>query len=304
MVIQKFGMPNIKKMMKIKKLLFSSAVVLLILLPGCSGKNDENSIKVLTLNVAGDNPVDSLNAWSERASIITIFIKNEKPDLIGMQEVLFHQYQLLSSVLEEYSSSAAGSCDGARSGNMNPVFFRNDKFDLVRSKTFWLSENPEEAGSKAWETDLPYIVTWIELADKKSHEHLFLFNTQFPADSVRSRIKSADLLLNTIDSISSGFPFIVTGDFNMLMSGEEYKLLTGPFESVPLLLDSYLTSDRRHTGPAYTYNGFSDTTRAGRVDYIFVKNGINVRSNRTVIRKSHGIYISDHWPVEAVLSLK
>ena len=57
-------------------------------------------------------------------------------------------------------------------------------------------------------------------------------------------------------------------------------------------------------GPAYTFNGFSDNTSAGRIDYIFVRNGMPVLENRTDIKKEHGVYISDHWPVSAIISIR
>jgi len=90
----------------------------------------------------------------------------------------------------------------------------------------------------------------------------------------------------------------------MVHSSRGYSILTGPRESIPLLDDGYAVSDKRHTGPAYTFNGFSDKTRAGRVDYIFVRHGMKVLEHRTHIRKGNGIYISDHWPVTALISIK
>jgi endonuclease/exonuclease/phosphatase family metal-dependent hydrolase len=115
---------------------------------------------------------------------------------------------------------------------------------------------------------------------------------------------SAGLLLDKVDSIAAGFPFVITGDFNMLISARGYEILTGPYESVPLLSDAYAVSEKRPTGPAYTFNGFSENTSSGRIDYIFVRNGMKVLEHRTFIKKEHGIYISDHWPVMATVSLK
>ena len=43
-----------------------------------------------------------------------------------------------------------------------------------------------------------------------------------------------------------------------------------------LLKDSYLISEKKPYGPAYTFNGFSDKPGTGRIDYIFVKNGMKV----------------------------
>ena len=82
---------------------------------------------------------DSVNAWPNRVSQVCNFIKDEKPDLLGMQEVLWHQYMVLDSLLTDYTSVGVGRDDGARGGEMNPVFFRKDKFDMVRTITFWLS---------------------------------------------------------------------------------------------------------------------------------------------------------------------
>lgn len=287
-----------------RRLLFSSGIIILITIIGCSCGSDKDTIKVMTLNVRYNNPEDSINAWPNRASLVFSFIKTERPDIIGMQEVLLRQYEELDSVLGDYSSVGVGRTDGAKAGEMNPVFFRKDRFDMIRTITFWLSATPHIPGSKGWGASLPRIVTWMELADKNSHEHFFFFNTHFAHDSDSARVMSAGILLNSVDSIAGNFPFIITGDFNMLPSSKGYIKLTGPNESVPLLKDSYSASDKKPIGPLYTFNGFSDKQGSGRIDYIFVKDGMKVLEHSTVIKKSQGVFISDHWPVEAVVSLK
>jgi endonuclease/exonuclease/phosphatase family metal-dependent hydrolase len=287
-----------------KKYYIFPVVSLLVLLPGCLKKPDPNLLKVMTLNIRYDNPSDSLNAWTHRAPIVCNFLKNEKPDLVGMQEVLAHQYDYLDSVLTGYSSVGVGRNDGVKEGEMNPVFFRKERFELIRTKTFWLSDTPQLAGSKAWGSGLPRIVTWVELSEKNTHQHFYFFNTHFAHDSDSARFMSSGLLLNKVDSITADFPFIITGDLNMLISSKGYELLTSPYESVPLLIDAYAVSEKRPVGPAYTFNGFSDSTSAGRVDYIFVRYGMKVLEHKTFIKKEHKTYISDHWPVIAKVSLK
>jgi len=287
-----------------KRTLFLFFTLLLFVLSGCSRDSNKDSLKVMTLNVRYDNPRDSLNAWPNRAAIVSNFIREAKPDLLGMQEVLVHQYEFLDSVLQDYGSVGVGRSDGAKEGEMNPVFFRKERFDMVRTKTFWLSETPEVPGSQAWGAGLPRIVTWIEIVDKTNHDHIYYFNTHFAHDSDSARIMSAKLLLGKVDSIASGFRFIITGDFNMLPSSKGYSILTGPAESVPLLKDSYIISEKKPTGPLYTFNGFKDEAGTGRIDFIFVKDGMKVLEHRTIIKKERNIFISDHWPVEAVVSLK
>lgn len=292
------------KITGMKRVLLNVFVFLVLFASGCSDKSGAGIIKVITLNIRYDNPRDSLNAWPRRASIVAGFIREEKPDLLGLQEVLNNQYEYLDSVLTDYSSEGVGRNDGGRSGEMCPVFYLKDRFDFIRTKTFWLSETPEKPGSQAWGANLPRIVTWVELKDRNTGKHLYFFNTHFAHDSDSARIMSSSLLLHRVDSITAGFPFVITGDFNMTHSGKGYSILTGPYESVPLLADTYVVSERDHTGPAYTFNGFSDKAREGRIDYVFVRNGIRVLRHRTFIIKDHGIFISDHWPVMALIEIK
>ncbi len=286
------------------KLHFCFIVIFFLVLTGCRHKSDKNAIKVMTLNVRYDNPQDSVNTWPQRVQLVCNLITKERPDILGMQEVLWNQYAVLDSALKDYSSIGVGRDNGARAGEMNPVFFRKDKFEMARTITFWLSDTPDVPGSTGWGASLPRIVTWLELVNKKNHEHFFYFNTHFADDSDSARIMSSRMLLNEVEMIAGEYPFIVSGDFNMLSSSIGYSILTGPFESVPLLKDSYTVSEKKPTGPAYTFNGFSDKRGQGRIDYIFVKNGMKVLDQGTVIKKEHGIYISDHWPVKATISLK
>lgn len=287
-----------------KRALIYIVAFFLLVISGCSDRDEKDEIKVMTLNVRYDNPRDSINAWPNRASIVASLIKSENPDLLGMQEVLLRQFEYLDSVLPDYASVGVGRSDGAKGGEMNPIFFRKERFDMIRTKTFWLSDTPEIPGSKVWGSSLPRIVTWMELVDKNTHDHLFYFNTHFAHDSDSARIMSSSLLLSKVDSIASGFPFIITGDFNMLPTSRGYAILTGPAESAPLLKDSFEISERNPSGPMYTANGFSDKQGSGRIDYIFVRNGLKVLEHRTIVKKEKKIYISDHWPVEAVISIK
>jgi endonuclease/exonuclease/phosphatase family metal-dependent hydrolase len=258
----------------------------------------------MTLNLRYDNPRDSMNAWTNRASIVHDLIKETEPDIIGMQEVVYHQYIHLDSVLTGYSSAGVGRTDGAREGEMNPVFYRSDRFNKIRTITFWLSDTPEIPGSKGWGASLPRIVTWLELADKKSHQHFFFFNTHFAHDSDSARIMSAGILLNAVDSIASDFPFIITGDFNLLPSSTGYNILTSLKGQKQLIYDTYVISRTKPEGPSYTFNGFSDKEGAGRIDFIFVRDSIKVENHKTLIKKSHGVFVSDHWPVIAEVLLK
>ena len=91
-------------------------IILAIILNACSHSGTKNAIKVMTLNIRYDNPEDSLNAWPNRIGLFCRLMSDEKPDILGMQEVLWRQYTTIDSVLKEYNSVGVGRDDGARGG--------------------------------------------------------------------------------------------------------------------------------------------------------------------------------------------
>ena len=97
-----------------KQLPYYIVLIFLIFLLSCSHKAGKNAIKVMTLNIRYDNPHDSANAWPKRVSMVCRFIKNEKPDVLGMQEVLLSQYDVIQTYLRDYLSIDIISNPGLR----------------------------------------------------------------------------------------------------------------------------------------------------------------------------------------------
>ena len=277
------------------------SVLLTYSLVSCNNSGN-NDLKVITFNIRYDNPGDKINAWPNRESIVCDFLSNEKPDLFGLQEALWHQYEAIDAGITGYSSVVAGRDDGEKKGETNPAFYNAEKFENVRQGTFWLSETPEIPGTRGWGASLPRIVSWLELKVKKTGKTLFYFNTHFAHDSDSARIMSAGILLEKVKQITGDDDFVITGDFNMEPSSRAYDILTEPGKSTPFLIDAYTISESPPEGPVQTFNGWSDTGGNRRIDYIFVKNGARVRSISTLTRKDGDIYISDHWPVRAIIS--
>ncbi len=292
------------KIQKMKKIKAITAFLPLILFAGCTGNNQNNTLKVMTFNIRYDNPGDSINAWPNRVGLVCNLIMNEKPDLLGLQEALWYQYEEIDSAISAYSSVSEGRDDGKKKGEMNSVFYNVNRFDFIRDSTFWLSETPDQPGSKGWGASLPRIVTWVELKDKKSGKRLYYFNTHFAHDSDSARIMSAGILLKEIKRIAGRNSFVVTGDFNMSPESKAYSILTEKSSTHATLQDSYLISRVKPEGPAYTSNSFRDSPGRSRIDYVFVKNGMKVLNAAVIVKKEGKVFVSDHWPYKVVISLK
>ncbi|MFN8241797.1 MAG: endonuclease/exonuclease/phosphatase family protein [Bacteroidales bacterium] len=275
------------------------AIMLLfvIALSGCSKPSGE--IKVITFNIRYDNPRDSINAWPNRKAIVCRFLGEEKPDLFGLQEALWWQYEAIDSALTGYSSVAVGRDDGRKKGEMNPLFYNSGRFEYVTDSTFWLSSTPSVAGTRGWGASLPRIVTWVKLTDNKTGKPLFYFNTHFAHDSDSARLMSARILLAQVKRIAGDEKFVITGDFNTEPSTMAYSILTARDQH--LIKDSFMISETAPAGPLPTFNGWSDKTGGDRIDYVFVSNGIKVKNISTLAIKEGPVFISDHWPVRAVI---
>ncbi len=271
--------------------------VLTILFSSCVPQDDP-AVDVMTFNIRLDTPRDSANAWPHRAAMAAGFVNDQIPDLLGMQEVLWHQYEYLDSALAGYGSVAAGRDDGVRGGEACPVFYRLGRFEPLASGTFWLSATPDVPGSVGWGAALTRIATWVRLYDKTLNDTLLYMNTHFDHISDSARVMSSGVLLGKIRELAGDNDFVVTGDFNAKPESLAISRMTeGGFA-----VDSYTITETPPQGVTYTFNGWSDEPGEGRIDYIFVRNGMKVSSHATHRVIEEGVFISDHWPVTARVS--
>jgi endonuclease/exonuclease/phosphatase family metal-dependent hydrolase len=231
-------------------------VAILLTLLSLSGCNDGSGhADIVSFNIRYDNSADGINAWPFRKEMVVSFLKDEAPALIGLQEVLWHQFEYIDSALTGYGSLAAGRNDGRRSGEMVPLFYREDLFSSGSSGsgTFWLSPTPDIAGSIGWGAVLPRIVTWSSLTIKASGEEIFFFNTHFSHMSDSARLMSAGVLMQEVDRIAGEARYIITGDFNMVPGSLPWNVISEGGAK-----DSFIVSEERYSGEGTTFNGFSE----------------------------------------------
>lgn len=284
------------------KRVITYSLLLLTLLLSCS-YGEGIKLKVLTLNIRYDNPADAPNDWPSRKDFVLSFIEGEEPDIFGLQEALWSQYHFLDSALTGYKSIGAGRDDGRFKGEMTPVFYCKDRFRAINTGTFWLSETPDVPGSKGWGAVLPRIVSWVELEEIASDKSFFFFNTHYSHMSDSARIMSSKIILQEVKKIAGNNPFVLTGDFNMLPGSQAYVTLTEDEREEAFIIDTYLISETEPSGLAYTFNGFRNREGEGRIDHIFVSSDARVLSHETEGPRQGELFISDHWPVVAMVIL-
>jgi endonuclease/exonuclease/phosphatase family metal-dependent hydrolase len=266
--------------------------------------SDANHFRVMTFNIRYDEPRDKENAWPNRKELVASMIRFHHADLVGVQETLRRQLDDLSNLLPEYGWVGVGRADGKNEGEFSAILYRTSRFKVTTSGTFWLSETPNVRGSKGWDSSFPRIVTWAQFKDQKTGKTLFHFNTHFDHRGERARLESARLLRQQIVKIAGTSATVVTGDFNFNEASEGYRLLTAQEnKSGTTLRDSRYLSRHGHHGPTSTFNEFKALIPSMKIDFILVKEGIEVLQHGVLSDTWDGRFPSDHLPVLAEVLL-
>lgn len=269
--------------------------------PDGSEQYSGDVMRVMSYNIRYDNPDDGINSWPNRSHHVVHLIEEVyKPDLIGMQEALLHQLEELNDALEQYSWVGAGRSDGHRAGEFSPIFYNREKFELMQTNTFWLSETPDIPGSLSWDAAITRVVTWAKFREHGNGREFILFNTHFDHMGNESRKESAVLLLESAKRISGDFPAVITGDLNVTEKSEVYDIL----QSDPAVKDARYASLKGHKGPTASFNNWIELREPeSRIDYIFVKSDIEVVSHQIADDRYEERFPSDHLPVVADIRL-
>ena len=230
--------------------------------------------RVATYNLRYANRGDSLhgNGWGQRYPVIAGLIRFHDFDLFGTQEGLYHQLNDLKDSLPGYDYIGIGRDDGINGGEHSAIFYKTQKFSLLKKGDFWLSTITDKP-NKGWDAVLPRICTWGKFKENKTGFVFFLFNLHMDHIGVVARAESAKLVLAKIQEMAGKTPVILTGDFNVDQTSEPYHLLN---ES-GVLKDSYDLSSFRYALNG-TFNNFkTDRKTSSRIDHIFLSKGFRVR---------------------------
>ena len=258
-------------------------------------------LNVMTFNIRLNTAADSMNAWPYRKDMVASQVLFHEAHIVGVQEALIDQMTDMQQRLPNYRYKGVGRDDGERKGEFSAIFYDTARLQALESRTFWLSETPEWAGSKSWDAAITRIVTWIKFRDKKTKKIFYAFNTHFDHIGKVARRESAKLLLERIREIAGTAPVVVTGDFNSTPDDEPVQLIVD--QSNPQhLVDSKGISLSPHYGPTGTFNAFKGKEIDNQpIDYIFLKGRWKVLKHATISQTWDGRFASDHFAVVARL---
>lgn len=280
---------------------------------------EDYSAKIMSFNVQTENGTQV--RADIRADMLRDLLDEYMPDSIGMQEVTTLWRDMMNNFIFNDSYASVGD-PRTPGGEANPIYYRTDKFELVDSGTFWLSDTPEVEGSYLEGCLYPRICTWAHLRDRATGKEFVHFNTHLDhlsGSDGKSLRKQQIIVILKFAQRFGDIPMVLTGDLNqaaVTTDGTQYSLyktLTGvkaftlddgtkaysPFSNA-----RYDAPDNMPEGVCATMIQYYDQTSTKYnpakepIDYVlYTKSSLTALSYKVRLYDRCGIYLSDHLPV-------
>ncbi len=227
-----------------------------------------------------------------RAEYVIENIRKYMPDSFGLEEADINWIERISLGMPEYAYVGNGR-DKDLGGEYSPVFYLKDKYEVVKSGTFWLSATPEKA-SRGWDAMMNRICTYAVLKDKQTGFVYAHFNAHFDHLGVTARQNSVAVVIDKINEICPNTPVIFSGDLNDSENSEMYnRILKSGLKDSKHLAKTTMSSPTYHG-----YSKITENTRPEPIDFIFVNSyALDVQLYNVDKTTYNGIYASDHHPV-------
>lgn len=297
--------------MKIAKYILSLACALAVAMTAGAAKPGETPMKVMSYNVRSSSMKADTGekAWAARRQPSAAMLRDEKPDLIGLQEAHADQRDAmvedLGDIYTLYSAVDDG-VDDARTGH-TALMYRKDRFKELDHGYFWLSPTPDVESKPEWGAlDRHYRTTvWVLLRDKKTGKKICFFNTHLPykKDDTAARDACMELIVNRMKA-KAGDDMVVflTGDMNASWHENDkrrdclkpcFAWMKGARETTPVNLNP----DTR----SFNAFGRKASEETWNLDHIFYRNITPLEFN-VVSSDKYGLkYVSDHYPITLTL---
>ncbi|RYD23261.1 MAG: endonuclease/exonuclease/phosphatase family protein [Verrucomicrobiaceae bacterium] len=258
-------------------------------------------LRVLSFNIRYINSGDTgARTWLARRDLASQVIREDKADLIGLQEAFRTMLDDIRVRVPGYEEVGVGREDGKEVGEYAAILVRKDRFEVLESGTFWLSDTPDVCASCSWKNVVTRVCTWAKLKERQTGKVIHFYNTHLDHESQEAREKGFALIMDHLAKRrNNGEPFVITGDLNAAEDNPAFDhLKSGPLPVVDAWREKNPSVPLAESGTMSLFTGKRDT---GKIDYIFIPAGTRVIDSEIVHRNRDGLYPSDHYPVRATV---
>ncbi|RXZ73314.1 endonuclease/exonuclease/phosphatase family protein [Agromyces albus] len=243
----------------------------------------------------------SPDRWVTRRQLVQRILAAEQPTLLGVQEALTDQVDFIADALGPHYKWIGRGRNPSGTGEHCAIFYDSQRLKLKDWQQLALSATPDLHGSRSWGNVTRRIVVSATFTDRATGAPLVALNTHLDHLSWRSRLESAQFILNLVQDTRDSQPgtaIVVTGDFNAGEHSAVYRRLTED----GVLRDAWEAAAAQLTPQWGTFSNYRGRRPGGkRIDLILLGEGVEVVSTGINAARFDGKAASDHEPVQAVL---
>ncbi len=259
-----------------------------------------NFLKIVSYNLRVGNDGDG-NDIKDRAPRLEKVMNDIDADIMGFQEVnpTWLDTYLIPYFADEYDYIHQYRAESSKEGT--PLFWKKDKFELLDSGYFWLSETPDTE-SKGWGASHYRICMWAKLKIKATGKTFLFYNTHFDFND-NAHMGSAALIIKKAQALGgfSTLPVFFTADCNMQRYGAGYQAMLAAFSDINMDLEDL----NYKTGGGYHLDGHEGLQSGSPIDYCFYSSDLVYPLKYQIIdEKVDGGYVSDHKGLYIEAALK
>ena len=251
------------------------------------------SLTVMSYNIRYGSAEDGPNSWDIRKPATISMIKDQAPDVMGVQEAFSFQIAYILEKCPDYGCVGISRLD-PKDAEHPAVFYDKTTVELLDWGNFWLSETPDRV-SFGWDAACERNATWALMRHRKSGREFYFVNTHLDHVGETARAEGLKMVLARIGEMNGkGLPVVLTGDFNTTADDPALDVLDGK------MLDARYSAVKS-SDALTTYNGWGNSSTA--IDYIFFNGFRRCLTYKTIQKQyDNAEFISDHYPIKAVLT--
>lgn len=259
---------------------------------------DRSGLRIASYNTAAPWGNALLGTGSSRrVKLFSNELVELAPDSIGVQEINSAWVQALETSAPEYAYYGVprGGDRNEKESEMSGIFYRKDRYDLLESHTFWISDTPDQM-SKYPDAGCYRICSYVVLKDRATgftyaHLNTHLDNVSTAAQNLGG-VLIAQRAQTLRDQYGEGLAVVLTGDFNQYADGAACTaLIEAGYQNA-----SAADPQAAHTP---TYHNWGRITQGQPIDFIFYAGGIQPEGETVHTQKSDRAYTSDHYCISA-----
>ena len=257
---------------------------------------EENTMRIMSFNIRCTN-VGS-DSWEDRIGIVSQTMLESEADSIGVQEATPEWMDALEETIgDKYAYVGVGRDDGDDEGEYSAVFYLKDKYTVVDSGTFWLSETPD-VPSRGWDAACNRVCTWVHLENKETGEQYVHMNSHFDHVGISARKNSVDMIIERAKQFTD-IPVVFTADMNVVEGSDNYN---------QFITSDYFDDTKYHAPDSMSYCTYHDTKpqlhKGDVIDYVMINDGFDALTYKVVTEGIDGRFVSDHYPIYADIVIK